>query len=82
MSVIESQSVVDFNWFFQFFVGDYDCSLLGTYDEFACCLWTVLESCCTYYDLFSLGVVICYLEGFYSIFFQLSCVPEMSETIS
>ena len=82
MSVIKAKTVVNLYRFFEFFVSDDDSTLLSSNNEFACSFRTVLKSCCTDYDFFSLRIEISYLERFNSILFKFSGIPEVSEPVS
>ena len=82
MSMLETKSGVDFHWFLQLLVGNNDSSLLCSNHELACSFRTVFQGSCSNHYFLSLGVIISYLQRFHSILFELSCIPEMSETVS
>lgn len=82
MPMFKAKSCVDLHWFLQLLVGNNDGSLLSSNHELACSFRAVFQGSCANYDFLSLGVVISYLQGFHSILFQLSCIPEVSETVS
>ena len=82
MPVFKTKPSVDLHWFLQLLVGNDDGSLFSSNDELACSFRTVLQGSGTNDYFFSFRVEISDLQGLHSILFQLSCIPEVGETVS
>lgn len=82
MLVLETKPSVNFNRFFEFFVCYNNCTLFSTNNKLTGRLWTILECSCTDDNFLSLRIIVSNLQRLNSVFFELSRIPEMGETIS